>query len=1484
MTVNLNITDPLTPPGLGNDGDLLIELTAPNGNTIVLYYRPGDTNQNFTNVTFSDRAAQSILLANGPYTNGTYQAYNPLALLNGSAVNGAYVLTIDNYSPINSGTLLSWSITVNSTKLGLKFETGAAMDQNADGTSDENPLTTTFIGLSPGDLYEAPMPQPTAVTTFNATNLLNPPFDQNTLPLIFPGPYVVSTSVPNGTSYDNEVLNGTNSSLNVTFDRPIQTSTFNAGNVLQIMGPVGSISGPQSYPSGSTLLTIGKGTSAGPSVLDSTFKIPSFNGTFAIQDITVQLNIAFTHDASLSAVLIAPDGTQVPLFSGVGGATGANFVNTTFDDAAETAITAGTAPFTGTYRPTGMLSTLDGKTVDIQNAIGQWVPGVWTLEITNSSTTITGMLENWSLNITPVITVTPQSPSSTINLLIPAAGTASGAGVLNSQQLVVPAAGNPSTVDSSLQVQLSITHPNDSALSAVLIAPDGTKVSLFAAGTLSGQNLTNTEFSDQAATLITAGTAPYTGTFKPADPLGLAQLIGKNLAGTWTLQVTDTETGVAGTLVNWSLITSKATYAAQVAQTFTIGFPQQELSGTYTLQIGADPATGLFPLDQAGDAVDSSFNAGLDVLRGGSSNSPVITVQYPASDLPKVIPAPPVGETQSEVTSTILVPNNFLVQGDTTSSGISGLRVTVNLTYPYDPDLTLTLEHYDLNGDLLGSIPLATNVGAGGNRKANFTNTTFDDNATTPIQNAGAPFFGTYNPQMPLSDFAGMSAQGTWVLVVDNSSTTNGTGTINSWSLSFQKPVPTSGLGEPNADDINASFRIFNLAQANAMSAEAWTPVGPASNSGVNGPSNGASAAANTSGSVTALAVDPSDPTGNTVYAAGASGGVWKTTDFLTTNPAGPTWISLTSFGPSNAVNVSDITVFPRNDDTNQSIIIAATGEGDTTPAMPGVGFLISTDGGATWSLDDSSVNVDSSGNPLPIETSNPLLARNRVFVGDTIYQVVIDPTLSPSGGLIIYAALSAPNNNGTGGIWRSEDTGAHWTNMLPGQATSVVLDQDSATVQNPAGSPAIKGNLQVVFAGISGVGVEMSPNQGQFWSVMSGGIGNPLIVNTYDNANVNPASNPNPNGVTGKIVLAVPAATGNAAEDPIYEGWLYAAVENSGGGFVGLYITKDFGQNWTQVRIPTLPQTIPTNDVNQPDYPITGNGEFTPQGNNDLILTIDPTNPNIVYMGGGALPGNTGLVRVDATNIWDAHALVPYSNFSNDGGLINLNSTGPAAINANLLGTPYPYFLAYDQSPDTTSYENFIRSPDAPFLTNATLDVYDYADFTNNGAGVTWIPFDPGGSDYHSVTTMTDPLTGLPRLIFGNDQGVWTILDNNGTFETQVGASASGVQLGSPTAQLAGVDRNGNLQITQFYYGAVQPSSAAAQIAGASSMAAPRTTADRSPTPTSSVTGTSPGAGPPATPLAWPPTSKARAAVTSTSGPAAAATTPISSSTSGPV
>ena len=109
------------------------------------------------------------------------------------------------------------------------------------------------------------------------------------------------------------------------------------------------------------------------------------------------------------------------------------------------------------------------------------------------------------------------------------------------------------------------------------------------------------------------------------------------------------------------------------------------------------------------------------------------------------------------------MPDKFIVQGDTTTAGVSGLRVQINLTYPDDPDLSATL-YYDMGELGQVAVPLFSGVGSG-IHTANFTNTVFDDNAGTPIQDGSAPFFATFNPQMPLSAFAGLNAAGTWTLV-----------------------------------------------------------------------------------------------------------------------------------------------------------------------------------------------------------------------------------------------------------------------------------------------------------------------------------------------------------------------------------------------------------------------------------------------------------------------------------------------------------------------------------------------------------------------------------------------------------------------------------------------------------------------------------------------------------------------------------------------
>ena len=1233
MTVNLTIDEQ------GNqffrDGALTITLTAPNGNTTTLYTNPGDPGQNFINTTFSDLATKSILAGTAPYSNGPYQPFNPLSLLDGSQVNGTYKLTINDGTKNNTGTLISWSITINSSAPAFVLQNGAPMDQNADGTADENPLTIPFTGLTPGDIYAIPAPQSPTPVTFgpNPLSIFAVQLNPNSVPLIVPGPQIASTQVvpTSGTaSSGNLVLNGTTDQFDVTFDRPMQAATFTPSDILQIMGPAGPITGPQYFPTSTVNQTIPRATPTVPGMVSQTVTVPGYNGTFTIANITVSLNITDANDSNLNAELIAPDGTVVTLFSSVGKG-GQNFTSTVLDSGAPTPITSGRAPFTGSYQPTGQLSSL----------VGRDASGTWTLQITNNSQNATGVLVNWALNITPQITVTP------------------------------------------LNVVNGFTN------------------------------------------------------------------------------------------------------------SFQIGFPVQELSGTYTMQIG--PAV----LDTFGQGLDTGGTAGLDVLRGEQQNGPTATVLYNANDnLPRVIPSPGLSGP-GVVMSTIVVPDNFIVQGDTTSAGVSGLRVQVNLTYPNDPDLSATL-YYDMGQPGQVSVPLFSNVGSGvGN--ANFTNTIFDDNSATPIGNGNAPFFATFDPQMPLTAFQGLDAKGNWTLVVTNATSGSAhSGILNGWSLSFQKPLPTSGLGENGSDNATESFRIFTLSQTDGLSSEQWTAVGPAPITG-------------STGQVSAIAVDPSDTSGNTVYVAGPSGGIWKTTDFLTTDPGGPTYVPLTNFGPAASINVSSIAIFGRNADPNQSIIIAGTGSltgSEGHAPVSGVGFLISSDGGATWNLLDSTDNVDSSGNYLSIDSAS----RDREFTGMTVNKVVVDPKLTPLGQVIIYAAVTGVN----GGIWRSEDTGKTWQQMLAGQATDVLLNPDSGIPLNPDLNPGATGNLQIVYAGMAGQGIFMSPNQGQIWNLMNP-VGNPLIIDVLTGRNVNPIAEANPNGPGDlRIVLAMPARTGNAVEDAMYAGWLYAAIYTPPG--ISLFMTKDFGQNWTPVRTATLPpianfnQAIPTNDVRDyQDYLIT----LANQGNRYMTLTVEPTNPNIIYLGSfgdtvnmvaGTYDGvgsDTGLIRIDTTNIADAHNLNALWYLMPDGGAVTLTAVGFATIDSNQL-TP-GWLVQPNDFLDTTPVLNFYREPYDPFNNNSTLLVSNIVAFLNNGGGVSWTPFDVPGTGYQAAVSEIDPTTGLPRLIFGNSQGVWSVLDNNGKVQTTIGSSTP----------LPDVNRIGNLQLAQFYNGAVQPSSLAAQMAG---------------------------------------------------------------------
>ncbi len=102
-----------------------------------------------------------------------------------------------------------------------------------------------------------------------------------------------------------------------------------------------------------------------------------------------------------------------------------------------------------------------------------------------------------------------------------------------------------------VNVRINLEHTFVGDLQLILTAPDGTETILFNRRGSSGDNLTNTLFDDEAANAVSAGTAPFTGAFRPDQPLN--RFDGKSAAGDWTLRMVDTTALNSGQLLSWSI-------------------------------------------------------------------------------------------------------------------------------------------------------------------------------------------------------------------------------------------------------------------------------------------------------------------------------------------------------------------------------------------------------------------------------------------------------------------------------------------------------------------------------------------------------------------------------------------------------------------------------------------------------------------------------------------------------------------------------------------------------------------------------------------------------------------------------------------------------------------------------------------------------------------------------------------------------------------
>lgn len=200
---------------------------------------------------------------------------------------------------------------------------------------------------------------------------------------------------------------------------------------------------------------------------------------------------------------------------------------------------------------------------------------------------------------------------------------------------------------------------------------------------------------------------------------------------------------------------------------------------------------------------------------------------------------------------------------------------------------------------------------------------------------------------------------------------------------------------------------------------------------------------------------------------------------------------------------------------------------------------------------------------------------------------VLIEKNISgvaPRGDtLVISVNVATPFTFGNIGIWRSTNGGATFQQIAVGNGAASGLP--GGVTHDLAGDPQRANRLftSVVFADLVGGvnGVYRSDDTGATWTKVSTPAMDALLVS----------------GVTSNVEFAV----GNHDN-------VYAAIANLG-QLAGLFRSGDGGATWTAMDLPTTIEGAPVGI-----HP-------GAQGSIHLSIVADPTDPNIVYVGGDRQP-----------------------------------------------------------------------------------------------------------------------------------------------------------------------------------------------------------------------------------------------------------------------
>jgi uncharacterized membrane protein len=294
-------------------------------------------------------------------------------------------------------------------------------------------------------------------------------------------------------------------------------------------------------------------------------------------------------------------------------------------------------------------------------------------------------------------------------------------------------------------------------------------------------------------------------------------------------------------------------------------------------------------------------------------------------------------------------------------------------------------------------------------------------------------------------------------------------------------------------------------------------------------------------GRATAVAIDPADSSGNTVYIGGAYGGVWKSTNAgpLSANPGSVGWVPLTDNEATLAVGSIAIQPQLSNPDPSRSVILVGTGETNgSADSYYGLGILRSADAGSTWKL----ISNDSSSTPRSFAG----LGFSKIAFSNNIPSLVVAAAAATATGITEGEENPVLVNRG---IYYSVDGGVSWN-------YSIIKDANAITDPASVSSVVYDAAANRFFAAISQHGV-YSSSDGINWFRLANQPG--ALTGASCPAHV---ASPSACPIYRGEFAVVPNRPGPSGKGEMYF-WYVDASDNDG----GIWTSTDAGTTWVQIN-----------------------------------------------------------------------------------------------------------------------------------------------------------------------------------------------------------------------------------------------------------------------------------------------------------------------------